>query len=181
MALQRHPREGGNPSGCMAVILLPSAHARSLHPRHVLASAMPLFPSQHLRTRYSPCPLVRASSCRGGVPQATRKRGFLDSYRFVAGRLKVTGNGDHQRSGGREAALCKATTSGETVVYDAAGKLRFHGGITGARGHIGDNAGCSAIEVYANAGFTATTRPGFSDVRFLVILRPKHDEFERPS
>jgi hypothetical protein len=83
--------------------------------------------------------------------------------------------------GGREAALFKATTSGETVVHDTAGKLRFHGGITGARGHIGDNAGCSAIEVYANAGFTATTRPGFSDVRFLVILRPKHDEFERPS
>jgi hypothetical protein len=60
--------------------------------------------------------------------------------------------------GGREAALFKATTSGETVVYDTAGKLRFHGGITGARGHIGDNAGCFAIEAYANAGFTATTR-----------------------
>jgi hypothetical protein len=60
--------------------------------------------------------------------------------------------------GGREAALFRATTSGETVVYDAAGKLRFHGGITGARGHVGDNAGCSAIESYANTGITATAR-----------------------
>ena len=54
--------------------------------------------------------------------------------------------------GGREAALFRAAVSGETVVYDAAGNLRFHGGITGARGHAGDNAGCSAVESYANTG-----------------------------
>jgi hypothetical protein len=59
---------------------------------------------------------------------------------------------------GREAALFQVTTSGETVVYDAAGNLRFHGGMTGARGHIGDNTGCSAVESYANAGVTSTTR-----------------------
>jgi hypothetical protein len=34
----------------------------------------------------------------------------------------------------------------------AAGDLRFHGGITGARGHAEDNAGCSAVESYANTG-----------------------------
>jgi hypothetical protein len=60
--------------------------------------------------------------------------------------------------GGREAALFRATTSGETVVYDAAGKLRFHGGITGARGHVGDNDGCSALQSYAHAGVIATAR-----------------------
>jgi hypothetical protein len=54
--------------------------------------------------------------------------------------------------GGREADLFRAAISGETVVYDAAGDLRFHGGITGARGHAGDNAGCSAVESYANMG-----------------------------
>ena len=54
--------------------------------------------------------------------------------------------------GGREVDLFRAAISGETVVYDAAGDLRFHGGITGARGHAGDNAGCSAVESYANTG-----------------------------
>jgi hypothetical protein len=39
-----------------------------------------------------------------------------------------------------------AETSGQTVVYDTNGRLRFHGGITLARGHAGDNPGRSAIE-----------------------------------
>ena len=144
---------------------------------------MPLFPSQRLRTRYSPCPLVRASSCRGGVPQATRKRGFLDSHP-ICGRTpsKLPATVAISDLGGREAALFKATTSGETVVYDTAGKLGFHGGITGARGHIGDNAGCFAIEAYANAGFTATTRTRvFGCPLFGEPNVPRHDEFQRPS
>ena len=32
-----------------------------------------------------------------------------------------------------------------TVLYDAAGHLLFHGGITPSRGHSGDNAGSQAI------------------------------------
>ena len=39
-----------------------------------------------------------------------------------------------------------AFTSGQTLVYDASGNLRFKGGITAARGHSGDNAGRSAVE-----------------------------------
>jgi hypothetical protein len=38
-----------------------------------------------------------------------------------------------------------AHTSGETFLYDRAGRLRFAGGITGSRGHAGDNAGVDAI------------------------------------
>jgi hypothetical protein len=53
---------------------------------------------------------------------------------------------------GRETELFHAAVSGETLVYDASGNLKFHGGITGARGHAGDNAGCSAVEYYANTG-----------------------------
>jgi hypothetical protein len=60
--------------------------------------------------------------------------------------------------GGREADIFHAAVSGETAVYDAAGNLRFHGGITGARGHVGDNAGCSAVQSYANAGATPLAR-----------------------
>ncbi len=36
-------------------------------------------------------------------------------------------------------------TSGQVVLYDSTGKLRFCGGITGSRGHEGDNAGASMI------------------------------------
>ena len=46
---------------------------------------------------------------------------------------------------GREARRFGAETSGETLLYDARGKLMFAGGITGARGHYGDNAGLSAV------------------------------------
>jgi hypothetical protein len=38
-----------------------------------------------------------------------------------------------------------ARTSGDTLLFDEVGELLFHGGITGARGHSGDNTGRSAI------------------------------------
>jgi len=38
-----------------------------------------------------------------------------------------------------------AFTSGQTLLYDASGRLLFKGGITAFRGHSGDNAGRSAI------------------------------------
>jgi len=43
--------------------------------------------------------------------------------------------------GGMEAARFGARTSGHVVVYDVSGALRYSGGITGARGHAGDNVG----------------------------------------
>jgi hypothetical protein len=47
--------------------------------------------------------------------------------------------------GGVEAARFNASTSGQTFLYSADGKLLFRGGITAARGHEGDNAGTDAI------------------------------------
>jgi hypothetical protein len=38
-----------------------------------------------------------------------------------------------------------ARTSGEAILYNAAGRLMFHGGITASRGHSGDNDGRDAI------------------------------------
>jgi hypothetical protein len=46
---------------------------------------------------------------------------------------------------GVEAGRFRAATSGQTMLYDAGGRLLFSGGITGARGHEGDNAGRAAI------------------------------------
>jgi len=53
---------------------------------------------------------------------------------------------------GIEAQRFRAATSGQVVLYGADGRLLFSGGITGARGHAGDNAGESAIEALVNAG-----------------------------
>lgn len=46
---------------------------------------------------------------------------------------------------GREARRFRVETSGQAVLYDAAGQLRFYGGITGSRGHEGQNAGRAAV------------------------------------
>jgi hypothetical protein len=47
--------------------------------------------------------------------------------------------------GGLEARRFRASTSGQTMLFDNIGRLLFSGGITGGRGHSGDNAGRSAI------------------------------------
>ena len=47
--------------------------------------------------------------------------------------------------GGREAALFHAATSGQVVLFDAAGHEIFAGGITESRGHEGDNPGLARI------------------------------------
>ena len=46
---------------------------------------------------------------------------------------------------GIEASRFHAATSGQTMLYDKEGRLLFSGGMTGARGHEGDNAGRTAI------------------------------------
>jgi hypothetical protein len=46
---------------------------------------------------------------------------------------------------GAEAARFGSETSGDVVLYNAAGRLAFHGGITAARGHFGANAGRNAV------------------------------------
>jgi hypothetical protein len=46
---------------------------------------------------------------------------------------------------GLEALRFGALTSGQTALYGPDGRLVFSGGITGARGHSGANAGRSAV------------------------------------
>jgi hypothetical protein len=65
-------------------------------------------------------------------------------------------------AGGREARIFHAATSGQTLLYDAAGRLLFHGGITVARGHAGDNPGRSALAaLLAAAPASRTATPVF--------------------
>ena len=66
-----------------------------------------------------------------------------DLWRAAEAIPGVQVNVDHA---GEEARRFQAATSGQTLLYDATGGLIFHGGITLARGHAGDNPGRDAIE-----------------------------------
>jgi len=57
----------------------------------------------------------------------------------------------------KDAAVFGATTSGQVIVYDPSGAIRFSGGITDSRGHDGDNAGFSAILELIRRGKTAVS------------------------
>jgi hypothetical protein len=61
--------------------------------------------------------------------------------------------------GGAEARRFRVATSGHTLLYDAGGALLFSGGVTGARGHEGDNAGrqqlMAALAASSTGGATA--------------------------
>lgn len=52
----------------------------------------------------------------------------------------------HVDHDGKTAGLFHSLTSGQALLYDAGGSLLFHGGITSARGHAGDNPGSDAIK-----------------------------------
>jgi hypothetical protein len=62
---------------------------------------------------------------------------------------------------GREAKRFGTFTSGQTFLYDAAGHLRFEGGITMLRGHAGLNSGRAEVIRLANGESGRGTHPVF--------------------
>ncbi len=60
----------------------------------------------------------------------------------------------HEDPDGADARRFGAFTSGQTVLYDAAGRLLFAGGLTASRGHAGDNDGAGAIVALLRGGAT---------------------------
>jgi len=55
-------------------------------------------------------------------------------------------------SDGAEARRFGVETSGQTMLYDAGGALIYNGGITGSRGHSGENAGELALVALLTSG-----------------------------
>jgi len=51
---------------------------------------------------------------------------------------------------GEEAARFGALTSGQVVLYDPEGRLQFSGGLTSARGHLGEGPGVERIVALAS-------------------------------
>lgn len=79
---------------------------------------------------------------------------------------------------GVEAQRFESATSGQAALYSAEGQLLFSGGITGARGHAGDNDGRSAILSLLLTGKTAKTQtPVFGCPLVADHFRTKAEEF----
>ena len=77
-----------------------------------------------------------------GCPEAFADTDLRRQAQAIPGALVATDDkGDAARRFG-------AATSGETVLYAADGRLLFHGGLTGSRGHEGDNPGLSAVTAW---------------------------------
>jgi hypothetical protein len=81
--------------------------------------------------------------------------GKTDLWRSAARIPGVTALDDRN---GVEASRFGAQASGQTMLYDAAGILRFSGGITASRGHSGDGPGRNAILSIVNTGNSSTSR-----------------------
>lgn len=54
-----------------------------------------------------------------------------------------------------------AKTSGETMLFNPAGEMIFHGGITAGRGHAGPNAGATALQTLLDGREAASAAPVF--------------------
>jgi hypothetical protein len=65
---------------------------------------------------------------------------------------RIPGVEVHVDVGGRSAERFGARTSGQALLYSTSGQLLFSGGITGARSHMGDNAGLDRIVSIVRTG-----------------------------
>lgn len=64
----------------------------------------------------------------------------------------IPGVTPHLDRGGSLQRAFGATTSGTVVVYDEQERLRFRGGVTAARGHVGENVGRRSLIALMDAG-----------------------------
>ena len=70
----------------------------------------------------------------------------------LTGAARIPGVEVHVDAGGRSAERFGARTSGQVLLYSPSGRLLFSGGITGARSHMGDNAGLDRIVSIVRTG-----------------------------
>jgi hypothetical protein len=76
---------------------------------------------------------------------------FSDSDLYDAAR-RIPGADVRWDDEGREAARFGAYTSGTALLYGEDGALLFAGGLTGSRGHVGDNLGSARVASLLETG-----------------------------
>jgi hypothetical protein len=77
---------------------------------------------------------VALVSVPDGAPSGWTDTGVMRDLAAIPGVQVELDHGD------AEATRFGVATSGQVLLYDGRGRLSFHGGVTGARGHAGDNA-----------------------------------------
>jgi hypothetical protein len=87
-----------------------------------------------------------------GLPDSWARGANWDAAAQIPGVQLVI---DHD---GATARLFGAMTSGHTCAFDASGQLLFSGGITAARGHMGDSAGGDAVRAVLTGHTPAVSR-----------------------
>jgi len=98
------------------------------------------------RTRTSVQPQMTVLFVRPRGAKGWRSAGLWDTARQLAG-AHVMWDED-----GQEAHRFGALTSGDILLYEAHGILLFHGGVTGSRGHAGDNYGADELTLALDSG-----------------------------
>ncbi len=110
-----------------------------LHP-HCPCSSASVSELERLAARTGASHIVVLFIRPSGLPDGWENTGLWRRAADIPGATCVVD------ADGVEARRFGAMTSGLTLVYDADAKLVFHGGVTGSRGHEGDNAGRFAAE-----------------------------------
>lgn len=124
-----------------------------IHPKCPCTSAT-LTELKILMTR---CPDLRATAVflkPDGVEANWEKTAYWQRADEIRNVSVISDNGNVETN------RFNATTSGETLVYDEVGELVFAGGITGSRGHEGDNQGLSSIVGIVRDGDLRCSRTG---------------------
>ena len=97
------------------------------------------------------------SGCRGELDVRVyfvvpaNSRGW-DSTSLIERARQIHGVSVLLDKGGANAKAYGVATSGQTLLFDCAGKLVFKGGITASRGHEGQSAGRDTIEEFVLHG-----------------------------
>ncbi|TAE25034.1 MAG: hypothetical protein EAZ92_12815 [Candidatus Kapaibacterium sp.] len=73
--------------------------------------------------------------------------------------------------GGKESERFHAEISGFIVAYNAAGKLLYNGGITGSRGHEGNNAGEAVLRKILHDIVRTSAMPRSSEFQYSSVIQ----------
>jgi hypothetical protein len=117
-----------------------------LHPECACSAASLEQLSRLLARTPSPVRVIVIFADPAGLPPLSPSNPLLRTAAAIPGVAAIVDRG------GRETAAFGARVSGQTFLYDAAGRLMFSGGMTAARAHAGDNDGADALRAALATG-----------------------------
>ncbi len=129
LARKRLPPEWGLPAQPGRPVLV-----MALHPRCPCSRASVSELGRILSRAPNACEVCILLYKPAGEPDAWVEGPLPDEVRLQGGSIRIDADGSM-------AGRLGATTSGQVMLYDAAGLLCFEGGITASRGHRGDSLG----------------------------------------